>query len=104
MVVHETGPIETVGLAAYRVIYETRLDGVVFKKPGGPVTAANPAACALLGMTEEQILRRPARPRRPALDHRPGPAGPDGHDQRHGAAAPGGRLAARVPGDLAAVP
>ena len=38
-------------------MYENSTDGVVFATPGGPVRAANPAACALLGMTEEQICR-----------------------------------------------
>jgi diguanylate cyclase (GGDEF)-like protein/PAS domain S-box-containing protein len=56
MVVHETEPTETLGLAAYRVMYENSPDGVLFATPGGPVTAANPAACAMLRMSEQEII------------------------------------------------
>jgi diguanylate cyclase (GGDEF)-like protein/PAS domain S-box-containing protein len=54
--VYKTRPTETVGLAAYRVMYENSTDGVLFATPTGDVHAANPAACALLRMTEDQII------------------------------------------------
>ena len=40
---------------AYRAIYECSADGVMFTAPDGQIFAANPAACAVLGMTEEEI-------------------------------------------------
>jgi diguanylate cyclase (GGDEF)-like protein/PAS domain S-box-containing protein len=47
------------GLAALRVMYELNPEGVVFTHADdGRVLSANPAACAILGMTEEEILRR----------------------------------------------
>ena len=47
------------GLNALRVMYELNPEGVVFTHAQeGRVLAANPAACAILGMTEEEILRR----------------------------------------------
>ncbi len=46
-------------LDALRVMYELNPEGVVFTHAEeGRVLAANPAACAILGMTEEEILRR----------------------------------------------
>ena len=54
---HELGDNE--GLTALRVMYELNPEGVVFTHADeGRVLAANPAACAILGMTEEEILRR----------------------------------------------
>ena len=56
---HELGDNE--GLTALRVMYELNPEGVVFTHADeGRVLAANPAACAILGMTEEEILRRGA--------------------------------------------
>ena len=47
------------GLTALRVMYELNPEGVVFTHADdGRVLAANPAACAILGMSEEEILRR----------------------------------------------
>ena len=54
---HELGDND--GLTALRVMYELNPEGVVFTHADeGRVLAANPAACAILGMTEEEILRR----------------------------------------------
>jgi PAS domain S-box-containing protein len=46
-------PHEDVSLA----IFEHALHGVLFSKPDGSILAANPAACELLGLTEEEICR-----------------------------------------------
>jgi len=46
---------EAVGLAAYRVVFEHSPDGVLFHTADGRVTAANPAACAMLDLSHEQI-------------------------------------------------
>jgi diguanylate cyclase (GGDEF)-like protein/PAS domain S-box-containing protein len=54
MVVQDT---ETVGLAAYRVLFEHNPEGVLFSTPDGRISAANPAACALLDMSGEEICR-----------------------------------------------
>ncbi|HET7312281.1 MAG TPA: PAS domain S-box protein [Mycobacteriales bacterium] len=43
------------GPDAYRAIFEYSLDGVMFTVPDGSVLAANPAACQLLGRSEEEI-------------------------------------------------
>lgn len=40
---------------AYRALYEFSPDGVLFTSPDGRVLAANPAACEILGWTEEEI-------------------------------------------------
>ncbi len=40
---------------AYRALYEFSPDGVLFTSPDGRVLAANPAACEILGRTEEEI-------------------------------------------------
>lgn len=48
---------ETVGTAAYRVLFEHNSEGVLFSTPDGRITAANPAACAMLDMSGEEICR-----------------------------------------------
>jgi diguanylate cyclase (GGDEF)-like protein/PAS domain S-box-containing protein len=54
---HELDP--KAGLTALRVMYELNPEGVVFTHADdGRVLSANPAACAILGMAEEEILRR----------------------------------------------
>ncbi len=40
---------------AYRAMYDFSPDGVLFTSPDGRVLAANPAACEILGRTEEEI-------------------------------------------------
>lgn len=40
---------------AYRALYDFSPDGVLFTSPDGRVLAANPAACAILGRTEQEI-------------------------------------------------
>jgi diguanylate cyclase (GGDEF)-like protein/PAS domain S-box-containing protein len=49
------GPL---GLTAYRVLFERAAEGVIFSTLDGCLQAANPAACALLAMTEEEMLER----------------------------------------------
>ena len=46
---------ETVGLAAYQVLFAHSSEGVLFCTQEGRITAANPAACAMLDMTAEAI-------------------------------------------------
>lgn len=43
------------GFEAYLAIFQYSLDGVLFTVPDGQVLAANPAACQLLGRSEEEI-------------------------------------------------
>ena len=45
----------SLGHDAYLAIFEYSLDGVLFTAPDGRVLAANPAACQLLGRSEEEI-------------------------------------------------
>ncbi len=54
MVVQDT---DTVGLAAYRALFAHSSEGVFFCTHDGGITAANPAACAMLDMTAEEICR-----------------------------------------------
>ncbi len=44
------------GLNAYWAIFEHSLDAVMFTVPDGRILAANNAACALFGMTEDEII------------------------------------------------
>jgi PAS domain S-box-containing protein len=44
--------------ARYRVLFENNLDAIFLTVPDGRTGAANPAACAMFGMTEEEICRR----------------------------------------------
>ncbi|RKR84384.1 PAS domain S-box-containing protein [Mucilaginibacter gracilis] len=41
--------------AIYKMCYEHSLDGILLTVPNGTVLAANPAACAIFGMTEAEI-------------------------------------------------
>ena len=43
---------------ALRMLYANSMDGVMQTRPGGAVLAANPAACAMLGMSEQELRRR----------------------------------------------
>ena len=52
MVVQDT---DTVGLAAYRTLFTQSSEGVLFCAPDGRITAVNPAACAMLDMTAEEV-------------------------------------------------
>jgi diguanylate cyclase (GGDEF)-like protein/PAS domain S-box-containing protein len=52
MVVQDT---HTVGLAAYRTLFRHSSDGVLFCTEDGSITAVNPAACAMLEMSAEEI-------------------------------------------------
>ncbi len=40
---------------AYRALFTHALEGVLFTAPDGTIVAANPAACEMLGWTEEQL-------------------------------------------------
>ena len=46
---------ETVGLTAYRMLFAHSSEGVLFCTEDGRITAANPAACAMLDMSAEAI-------------------------------------------------
>ena len=46
---------ETVGLTAHRMLFADSSEGVLFCSEDGRITAANPAACAMLDMTAEVI-------------------------------------------------
>ena len=41
----------------FRALFESSPDAVLFTIPDGQVLAANPAACAMFGMSEEEICR-----------------------------------------------
>jgi PAS domain S-box-containing protein len=43
--------------ARYRSLYENSLDGILLTKPDGTVLSANPQACSLFGMTEDEIIK-----------------------------------------------
>ncbi|MDA8290239.1 MAG: sensor domain-containing diguanylate cyclase [Actinomycetota bacterium] len=49
---------ESLGLEAYRALYEHCPDGVFFTIPDGTILAANHAACDMLRMTEPEIRSR----------------------------------------------
>ena len=51
------GAHEVLGPADYAALYRHSPDGVLFTSTEGPVLAANPAACAILAMTEAEICR-----------------------------------------------
>jgi diguanylate cyclase (GGDEF)-like protein/PAS domain S-box-containing protein len=46
---------DTVGTTAYRAVFEHATDGMLFAAANGRITAANPAACALLAMTADEL-------------------------------------------------
>jgi PAS domain S-box-containing protein len=41
----------------YRMFFEHSLDGILLSRPDGQVLAGNPAACSILGYTDEEIRR-----------------------------------------------
>ncbi len=41
----------------YRLLFENSFDGVLLTKPDGTIIAANPQACRMLGMTEEELRK-----------------------------------------------
>lgn len=45
------------GFDFFRQIYENNLDAIFLTAPDGRINAANPAACEMFGMTEEEIIR-----------------------------------------------
>jgi len=49
---------ERIGSEALRSIFEHSLDGIMFTAPNGEILAANPAACAILRLTEDEICAR----------------------------------------------
>jgi diguanylate cyclase (GGDEF)-like protein/PAS domain S-box-containing protein len=47
----------TIGTADHEAIFRYNLDGILITVPDGHILAANPAACSILGMTEDEIVR-----------------------------------------------
>jgi diguanylate cyclase (GGDEF)-like protein/PAS domain S-box-containing protein len=45
-------------LGRYQKLFEHTLDGVFQAEPGGAILSANPAACAMLGLSEAEICQR----------------------------------------------
>ncbi len=43
--------------ARYRSLFENSFDAILLTRPDGAILSANPAACRMLGMTEEEITR-----------------------------------------------
>ncbi|WP_410507125.1 PAS domain S-box protein [Methanosarcina hadiensis] len=41
----------------YRSLYENSLDGIFLTKPDGTILCANPQACQMFGMTEDEIIQ-----------------------------------------------
>jgi PAS domain S-box-containing protein len=41
----------------YRSLYENSLDGILLTKPDGTILCANPQACQMFGMTEDEIIQ-----------------------------------------------
>ena len=57
MVGGKTGSEGSLGLTAYRVLFERAPEGMILSTLDGQVHAANPAACRMLAMTETEIRR-----------------------------------------------
>jgi diguanylate cyclase (GGDEF)-like protein/PAS domain S-box-containing protein len=57
MMIHEIVPADRVRIAAYHAMFEHTSEGVLFSTPDGRITAANPAAAALLALDAEEICR-----------------------------------------------
>ena len=53
----EAATLEEAPRSAYLAFFEHNADGVLFTAADGSVLAANPAACQMLGMSEEEIRR-----------------------------------------------
>jgi PAS domain S-box-containing protein len=47
----------------YRALFENNLDAIFMSVPDGTILSANPAACAMFGMTEEELCRSGRGPR-----------------------------------------
>jgi diguanylate cyclase (GGDEF)-like protein/PAS domain S-box-containing protein len=58
MVVGNTEQDGSLGMTAYRALFERAPEGMIFSTLDGQVYAANPAACSMLAMTEAEIRRR----------------------------------------------
>jgi diguanylate cyclase (GGDEF)-like protein/PAS domain S-box-containing protein len=58
MVVGNTELDGSLGLTAYRALFERAPEGMIFSTLDGQVHAANPAACRMLAMSEAEIRRR----------------------------------------------
>jgi PAS domain S-box-containing protein len=43
--------------ARFRSLYENSLDGILLTKPDGTILSANPQACSLFSMTEDEIIK-----------------------------------------------
>jgi PAS domain S-box-containing protein len=41
----------------YRALFQSSEDGILMMKPGGTILTANPAACQMLGWTEEELVQ-----------------------------------------------
>jgi diguanylate cyclase (GGDEF)-like protein/PAS domain S-box-containing protein len=57
MVIQDALPTDQIGTAASRVMFEHCSEGVLFSAPDGRISAANPAAAAMLSLSPEEICR-----------------------------------------------
>ena len=57
MVMQDAVSTERIGVSAYRVMFEHSSEGVLLSTADGRITAANPAAGAMLGHTLDEICR-----------------------------------------------
>ena len=57
----DTSPIPPLALEDYEAIFRFSMDAVMLTIPDGRILAANPAACEMLRLSEDEIIRRGRR-------------------------------------------